>query len=469
MIRLFQVFFPTSVIGLFLTETCLIAACYFGAYEVVSVLLMPGYDLAEVYYLYDNGLMRTLIPILTIQFGLYLSDLYTKIQVRSKIILLQEFSFVIGIAFILQALLSYVGRELIMPRWQMLFGSGFALVLLPSWRVAYGRYVMPIIASQRVLMVGSNNLLRTIAATARQSPEYRMEILGYLSNEEPKEENFTLGPWLGKVGGLLEVYERLKPDCILVGMKEQRGNLPVNDLLTLRLSGVRVEDACGVFETMMWRVPVEELRPSQLLFTSELGPRPNALLLQRFYSLVIAVIGTVLSLPIMLLVWLAVRLTSKGPALFRQTRVGLNGRIFELYKFRSMYMDAEARTGAVWATRNDPRVTPLGRWLRKLRLDELPQFFNVLKGDMAIVGPRPERPEFVKVLTAQIPFYGQRHAILPGITGWAQINHKYGDTVEDTITKLEYDLYYLKNLSLSLDMYIIFNTIKVMLLSKGSQ
>lgn len=469
MIRLFQVFFPTSIVGLFLTETLLVAACYFGAYEMVSILLMPGYDLAEVYFLDDNGLVRTLIPILTIQFGLYLNDLYSRVQVRSKLILFQEFSFVVGIAFILQAVLSYAGRELIMPRWQMLFGSALALVVLPSWRIAYGRFVMPILAGQKVLMVGSNNLLKAIAATARANPEFRMSILGYLSNEEPDGDAPQLGPWHGKVSRLLEVYEEFKPDLILVGMKEQRGNLPVHDLLTLRLSGVRVEDACGVFESMMWRVPVEELRPSQLLFSSELGPKPHSLTLQRFYSLCMAVAGTVLTLPLMVLIWAAIRLSSKGPGIFRQKRVGLNGRVFELYKFRSMYVDAEARTGAVWARKDDPRVTPLGRWLRRLRLDELPQFFNVLKGDMAIVGPRPERPEFVQFLTRQIPFYGQRHAILPGITGWAQINHKYGDTVEDAITKLEYDLYYLKNLSLSLDLYIIFNTIKVLLLRKGSQ
>jgi lipopolysaccharide/colanic/teichoic acid biosynthesis glycosyltransferase len=149
--------------------------------------------------------------------------------------------------------------------------------------------------------------------------------------------------------------------------------------------------------------------------------------------------------------------------------VGLLGSTFVLYKFRSMYVDAEDRTGAVWAVRDDPRITPLGRWLRRLRLDELPQFFNVLRGEMSIVGPRPERPEFVRTLAEQIPFYRQRHCIKPGITGWAQINHKYGDTIEDSVRKLEFDLYYIKNLSLALDAYIIFHTGKTMLLSRGAQ
>jgi exopolysaccharide biosynthesis polyprenyl glycosylphosphotransferase len=193
------------------------------------------------------------------------------------------------------------------------------------------------------------------------------------------------------------------------------------------------------------------------------------MMLQSLYSFFIALAGAVLTLPIMLLVAVAVRLSSTGPILFRQTRVGRNNAPFTLYKFRSMRQDAEEATGAVWAIENDPRVTPVGRWLRLLRLDELPQFFNVLRGEMSIVGPRPERPEFVKMLTEKIPFYRQRHCVKPGITGLAQISHKYSDSLEDTITKLEYDLYYIKNLSPALDAYIIFHTMKVMLLGRGAQ
>jgi lipopolysaccharide/colanic/teichoic acid biosynthesis glycosyltransferase len=171
----------------------------------------------------------------------------------------------------------------------------------------------------------------------------------------------------------------------------------------------------------------------------------------------------------MALVAIAVKLSSPGPALYSQRRTGKSDVPFMLYKFRSMYADAEAHSGAVWAKKDDPRITPVGKWLRNLRLDELPQLFNVLKGDMSIVGPRPERPEFVAELERRIPYYRQRHCVKPGITGWAQINHKYGDTIEDTIVKLEYDLYYIKNLAPALDAFIIFHTAKVMLLSRGSQ
>jgi exopolysaccharide biosynthesis polyprenyl glycosylphosphotransferase len=252
-------------------------------------------------------------------------------------------------------------------------------------------------------------------------------------------------------------------------MVERRKALPVYDLLDLRFQGIRIEEAGTMYETAFGRVSTRDLRPSQLIFTAELGPQQRSMNLQLVYSFILAAIGIVIISPVMLLTAIAVKLTSPGPILFRQRRVGLNDVPFTLYKFRSMVADAEAKTGAVWAKKNDPRVTPIGRFLRKSRLDEFPQLFNVLRGEMSIVGPRPERPEFVRTLSEQIPFYRQRHSVRPGITGWAQINYKYGETLEDTITKLEYDLYYIKNLSPSLDMYVIFHTIKVMLFGNLGQ
>jgi exopolysaccharide biosynthesis polyprenyl glycosylphosphotransferase len=252
-------------------------------------------------------------------------------------------------------------------------------------------------------------------------------------------------------------------------MFERRNRMPVGELLELRFAGNIIEEAANTYERVCGRVCLKEIRPSQLIFSGELGPRPQNLLYQRFLNLLLAVVGIVLCLPIMLLTALAVRLSSPGAVLYRQTRVGLDNALFTLYKFRSMRIDAEVGTGAVWAQKDDPRVTTVGRIIRAIRFDELPQLFNVLKGEMSIVGPRPERPEFVKALNEQIPYYRQRHCVRPGITGWAQVNYKYGDTLQDTITKLEYDLYYIKNMSLALDNYIIFHTLKAMLLSRGAQ
>ncbi len=241
------------------------------------------------------------------------------------------------------------------------------------------------------------------------------------------------------------------------------------ELLDMRFQGLAIETTATAYETVFGRLSIRELQPEELVFTSEL--RPNAALIgvQQAYSWMLAMMALVVAFPVMVAVAIAVKLSSPGPIFYRQTRVGLNGRNFTLYKFRSMGVNAEKGTGAVWATKNDPRVTPLGRWLRKLRLDELPQLFNVLKREMTMVGPRPERPEFVKMLSEKIPYYRQRHYVPPGITGWAQINHKYGDTIEDTEKKLEYDLYYIKRQSVVFDFYIMFQTVKVMLLSRGAQ
>jgi exopolysaccharide biosynthesis polyprenyl glycosylphosphotransferase len=243
----------------------------------------------------------------------------------------------------------------------------------------------------------------------------------------------------------------------------------MEQLLELRFAGIHIEEAATMYESVFGRVSTADLRPSQLVFSAELGPRSSNVHLQSVYSMILGITGLVISLPIMALVAILVKLSSPGPILYRQTRVGLRGATFQVFKFRSMYADAEASTGAVWATKSDPRITPIGRWLRKLRLDELPQFFNVIRGEMAVAGPRPERPEFCRIIEEKIPFYKQRHSVKPGITGWAQINQQYADTIEDSITKLEYDLYYIKNLAPSLDAYIIFHTLKVMLLSRGAR
>ena len=463
MIRLFRVFVPTSVLGLMISEILLAFGCY-----VAAALQTEGLG-AEIYLLYEDGFTRIGIVVLSIVIGLYLNDLYSNVIVVSRTLLVQQFCLSVGIAFIAQALLSYVYPVLILPRWQMILGSVLVLVLLPAWRMAYSSLAMRILGRQRVLFLGSGEMLRRIADRMLTRPEIGMEGIGHLANDCPPDNDPGPGPHLGGLAEVKEAWERLRPDLIAVGLNERRGQMPIYRLMELRLAGVRIEDAASLYEVVMGRVSLGALRPSHLVFTREMGPNPRYVIVQRLYSTAFALAGAMLASPVMLAVAALIKLTSKGPVIYRQRRVGLRGRTFEVYKFRSMYVDAESRTGAVWAIRDDPRITPLGRWLRRLRLDELPQFFNVLKGDMAIVGPRPERPEFVRTLTEQIPFYGQRHAVLPGITGWAQVNHKYGDSIEDTATKLEYDLYYLKNMTFSLDTYIIFQTLKVMLLSRGSQ
>ena len=394
---------------------------------------------------------------------LYFLDLYNTFTLHSKILLFQTFALALGVVLIIQSLVGYVFPGWIAPRSILLTGGAAMSLVFPLWRAAYARIFMPALGTDNVLFLGANSLSQEIVQSIHRHPELALRPIGFVDDHHAAGENVAGVPVLGKFRDFTEVIKRTKPNRIVVGMDERRQKLPVEDLLRLRFSGVQIEEAAAIFQTAFGRVPIRGLRHSQLIFSSELGPVPRNLQFQAFYSVLLAAIALLLLSPIMLLVAVAVRITSRGPILFRQSRVGMGENIFTIYKFRSMVANAEAQTGAVWATRNDPRVTPVGRFIRKTRLDELPQLFNVVRREMSVVGPRPERPEFVEQLSHMIPFYAHRHSVKPGITGWAQINYKYGESVEDAIMKLEYDMYYIKNLSPALDLYIMLHTLKAMI------
>jgi sugar transferase (PEP-CTERM system associated) len=400
---------------------------------------------------------------------MHFHDLYSNIYVRSRRVLIQQLCLVIGAAFLVQALIGYLDATLRIPIRVMVLGSFLAIVSIFAWRVFFSAHVLRVVARDRLLLVGASPLLEDIGKHIEEHPETGLQVVGYVRDREEAGTAMAGGKVLGPMASLREIVQATNPDRIVVGMTERRARMPVSELLELRFAGHIIEEAASTYEKVCGRMCLKELRPSQLIYTGELGPRRISLFYQMATNLILAAIGVVVAAPMMLLTALAVRLTSAGPVLYRQVRVGLDGRPFTLYKFRSMRANAEAETGAVWASKDDPRVTPLGRTLRKLRIDEIPQLFNVLKTEMSIVGPRPERPEMVQSLAQQIPYYRHRHCVRPGITGWAQVNYKYGDTLDDVMRKLEYDLYYIKNMSPSLDAYIIFLTIKATLLSRGSQ
>ncbi len=464
MIRLFKVSVPSSVLALIVSEAVLLFSCF-------VVALYWSTAAADVFLFEDDGLWGIGFVVLVVLIGLYFSNLYESYRIPSHIALIQQFCVVLGAAFLVQSLVYYGrGTTLVLPRRAMVYGSALALIVLPLWRMGFENLVWKGLGSRRLLFLGSSPLVIDIIGQILEHPELGLSAIGFLDNRPDAPDQIGGAPRLGAIADLEPVVQAEHPDSIVVGMIERRRHLPVQELLDLRLSGIHVEEAATTYQTIFHRVSTRDLRPSQLIFSAELGPSGRSIALQTVYSLVICLIALVPALPLMAIVAILVKVTSPGgPILFRQTRVGFNQAPFTLYKFRSMFQDAEAGTGPVWAVKDDPRITPLGRWLRKLRLDELPQLINVLRGEMAICGPRPERPEFVAVLQEKIPYYRQRHCVKPGITGWAQINHKYGDTIEDTIVKLEYDLYYIKNLSVSLDAYIIFHTAKTMLAARGSQ
>ena len=462
MIRLFRVFVPVGALTLLVCETLLIAAAF-----VLATYIMLGVA-PEVFLLYDGGLQRILLVLVSILVGLYFQDLYSQIRVKSRIVLAQQLCLVMGAAFLFQGLVSYIDGNLRLPVHLMLLGSALAITAVFWCRVLFSSYALSVVGREGMLLVGDSPLLDGVANHIHEHPEMGLAVAGYVGRGANAGEPPHGGRSLGPLTALREAVRAAHPDRIVVGMSERRSRMPIDDLLDLRLSGYFVEEVATAYERVCGRVCINELRPAQLIYSGEMGPRPQSVLYQSLINSAAAVVGILVSLPVMALAALAVRLSSPGPVLYRQQRVGLNGAPFTLYKFRSMRWDAEADTGAVWASKDDPRITGVGRILRRLRIDELPQLVNVLKGEMSIVGPRPERPELVKKLL-EIPFYRQRHCVRPGITGWAQINHKYGDTMEDAVTKLEYDLYYIKNMSLGLDLFIFFHTLKTMLLSRGAQ
>lgn len=275
-------------------------------------------------------------------------------------------------------------------------------------------------------------------------------------------------PGAGQKEPLHELARRLRIDMIVVAFEERRGSLPTDELLRCRLDGVLVEEAEAFFERLTGKIPAEAMRPSYLIFNPGFDLHPMAAMAKRMVDFVLAAVGILVLWPVMLAVAVAVRLDSPGPILFRQERTGQRGRPFTLAKFRSMRADAEKLSGPVWAAEDDPRITRVGRVLRKTRLDEIPQLFNILSGSMSLVGPRPERPHFVAELAKKLPYYLQRHIVKPGLTGWAQINYPYGNTVEDALQKLQYDLFYIKYQSLLFDLSILFHTVKTVLLRKGT-
>jgi len=463
MIRLFRVFVPVGSLALLSSEILLIVSSYvLASYAILRV------D-PTVFLLYDRGLVRILLILASILVGMHFQDLYSKIYVRSRGVLAQQLCMVIGIAFMAQALVGYLDAGLRLPIRVMVLGSTLTVAAVFAWRIFFSAHVLRMVAQERLLLIGTSPLLEDIGKHIEEHPETGLQVVGYVGSGEEAGTAMAGGTALGPMASLREIVQATNPNRIVVGMTERRARVPVGELLELRFAGHIIEEAASTYENVCGRVCLKELRPAQLIYSGELGPRRATMFYQTMVNVALAAIGVVAAAPIMLLTALAVRLTSAGPALYRQVRVGLGGIPFTLYKFRSMRADAEAETGAVWASKNDPRVTGLGRTIRKLRIDEIPQLFNVLKGEMSLVGPRPERPEMVRALAEEIPYYQHRHCVRPGITGWAQVNYKYGDTLEDTIHKLEYDLYYIKNMSPSLDSYIIFLTVKAMLLSRGSQ
>lgn len=417
---------------------------------------------------YDYGFWKAAVAALFCLGAFYLFDLYNFAYMHDRRELVLRLIQSLGLAWVALAALFYLVPQLMLGRGVASIALALALLLMVAWRAGVHWVMGHPNVGERLIIIGSGDAAIEIAREVINRPDVGFRIIGFVDNRPELIGESLINPRvIGLTKDLHEIIRRERVNRIVVAMGERRGRFPIEELLRLSLSGdVQIDESAAFYEKLTGRVQLDMLRPSWLIFSGrkrEARPANFArLLLHRGAALA----GAIVSFPIALITALLIKIESEGPVLYRQERVGLNGKSFHVIKFRSMRIDAES-DGPVWARADDNRVTRVGRIIRKIRIDEIPQFWNILTGDMNFVGPRPERPHFVHQLAEEIPFYEQRHLVAPGLTGWAQIRYPYGATVEDARQKLQYDLYYIKNQGLIFDVLIIFETVKTILFGRG--
>jgi sugar transferase (PEP-CTERM system associated) len=456
-IRLFKVYYPLRTLVLLVGEGLIVWTSF-----VLGTLLQNREDswlLLNVEYGYVKILVVTGIVLLFSHWF----DLYDSSNLSEKWDQVFRLLLVLGFVALVLAAVGFIYPGILPGNGSALAGLIILTFTLLGWRAAYSWMVKQPFLRERVYILGTGERAERLVRGLRQRSALGIEVVGWTGDVEGELSRDSVAEHLVGLAQGRGVHR------VIVAMPDRRGTLPVEELLDLRLGGVKVEEATSWLERISGRIEVEQLYPSWLIFAEGFRFSTFFRMVRRAVNFSVALVGTVVSLPLLPFIILAIRLDSPGPVLYRQQRVGRRGVIFYCYKFRTMRVDAEADTGATWALDDDPRITRVGKFLRASRLDEIPQLWCVLKGDMHFVGPRPERPEFVEWLSREVPYYGVRHVVRPGITGWAQVQYKYGNTLEDAREKLQYDLFYIKNASLGLDLLIMFQTIKIVLLGRGAQ
>jgi len=460
MIRLFNVYYPVRTLVLLIVEALVVGLSF------LLTIWWQNQESSWILLNVEGGYWKIVCVtaiVLMLSHGL---DLYDSSSTGEKWDQIFRLFTVLGlVAFVLAAVDLIYGHFL--PGRIFLPGAKWGLlvltVMLLGWRGAYAWIVQQPYFRERVYVLGTGDRALRLLNGLRQRTELGIEVVGWTGNIQGALTRESVAAHLAGLARENGVHR------VIVAMPDRRGTLPVEALLELRLNGVKVEEATSWLEKITGRIEVEQLYASWMIFADGFRFSTVFRLMRRGLNFSVALVGLIISLPLLPFILLAVKLDSPGPALYRQKRVGKRNTQFYCYKFRTMRQDAEADTGATWAADDDPRITRVGKFLRASRLDEIPQLWCVLKGDMHFVGPRPERPEFVEWLSKEIPYYGVRHVVRPGITGWAQVQYKYGNTLEDAREKLQYDLFYIKNASLGLDLLILFQTIKIVLLGRGAK
>jgi sugar transferase (PEP-CTERM system associated) len=450
---------------LMVTENILLVlACVAGARArfgsgATAALLSPG------------GTLSVGLIVITCQLCLYYQDLYDPRMFADPkdvaVRMLNSF----GINALILAAIYGSFPDLNLDRGGFLPTLTLLAVVVVAWRAAFRWGTRAVKPDHRLLIVGTSQpAVRLARELFERREELGIEIVGFIDPDPARIGTPVINPGvIGAISDIPAIVRARSVDRVVLGLADERGKLPMEQLLAMRVEGIVFEPLASVYEAFTGKIAVENLRPSWLIFSGGFRKSRFSMAVKRLLDIALAAGGLVLASPILAVSAMAIRLSSPGPVLFHQQRVGRHGRVFTLHKFRSMRVDAEAGTGAVWAAQEDPRATAVGRLLRRTRIDEIPQLWNVLVGEMSMVGPRPERPEFVSDLVRQIPFYDQRHVVKPGVTGWAQVRYSYGACVSDSIEKLHYDLYYIKNMSLAFDLFVVFETAKTVLLGRGSR
>ena len=438
---------------------------------VISSVIVAGpyaWDL-----LTDNtAIFRVMLIVMVCQVSLHYLDLYDLRTITSTSDLAVRLVRAIAAASLFLGIAYWLFPLLIVERGVFLLFAGLALMLVIVWRSAFG-WMSQLAPRERLLLVGTSPAAVTLARELfERRQELGVDIVGFVDPDPARVGAPVINPGvIGTIDDIPRLTASMRVDRVVVSLSDERGKLPMNQLLDVRLrTGVAFDHLASVYEEYTGKIALENLRPSWLIFSAGFHKTRLLLAAKRAFDIIAAVCGLVLALPLLAVAALVVKLSSpRDPILYHQERVGLNGEVFTIHKFRTMRLDAEAGTGPVWSTANDTRVTAVGQFMRRTRVDEIPQLWNVLCGEMSLIGPRPERPAFVEQLTRQIPFYGQRHVVKPGLTGWAQVRYSYGASVEDAIEKMQYDLFYVKNLSMRFDIAIALETVKTVLLRRGSR
>ena len=467
MIRIFNQYVSPKSLLLIGVETVLIAVSLLLATRLHFLNQAAGFT---NYVRWPDFSLQILVVIVVLQICFYYSDLYDLSILRRHHQLVICLTESLGAACLVLGVMYYAFPGLLLGHG--IFFDGVSLVAVSTlanrlalehtWRFASRK--------ERILLLGTGELAAMVAREFSRRDDLNVELAGFVETAESHGDKQFFGrPILGSADQLDALVAAHRITRIVVALEDLRGILPVRALVRLRVQGIRVEDGHSAMSALNGRIWLSEVKPSWFVFSDGFHRSRLTMLVKRICDLAFSIIGLLVSLPIMLPLALIIRLESPGPVIFRQSRVGLRGKTFELLKFRSMRADAEQGTGAQWAQVNDPRVTRLGKYLRKFRLDELPQFINIIRGEMGFVGPRPERPVFVAQLRQSISYYDERHSVRPGLTGWAQVQYPYGASEEDAARKLEYDLFYLKNMSIFFDCAIILQTVRHVCKGNGAR